>query len=98
MARFISMTLDEIQKNYDVEEAIAMAQAAPEEKELPFIPGPVLARGFAEFKEYINGESIVSALETRASSSTPSARLRRNGGPGRTSPPSGGSWGAKPPK
>ena len=54
MAKTISMTVEEIRKNYDAEEAITMAKSAPEEKELPFIPAPVVGRGFASFKEHIN--------------------------------------------
>ena len=54
MAKSISMTVDEIRKNYDAEKVINMAKSAPEEKELPFIPAPVVGRGFASFKEHIN--------------------------------------------
>jgi len=33
---------------------IARAKTAPEAESLPFKPGPVVARGFAAFKEHIN--------------------------------------------
>ena len=54
MAKTVSMTAEEIRKNYDVEKVITMAKSAPEEKELPFVPAPVAGRGFASFKEHIN--------------------------------------------
>ena len=54
MAKIISMTAEEIRNNYDVDKAIATAKAAPEEKELSFVPGPAVGRGFAIFKEHIN--------------------------------------------
>ena len=54
MAKIISMTAEEIRKNYDLEKAIAMAKSAPEEKELPFVPSPAVGRGFASFRENIN--------------------------------------------
>ena len=48
------MTKEEINRNYDTKQAIAMAKSAPEEKELPFSPAPISGRGFASFKENIN--------------------------------------------
>ena len=54
MGKIIRMTEEENSKNYDVEKAIAMTKSAPEEKELPFAPAPIVGRGFAAFKEHIN--------------------------------------------
>ena len=54
MAKSISMTADEIRKNYNAKKAITMAKSAPEEKEIPFVPAPAVGRGFAAFKEHIN--------------------------------------------
>ena len=45
---------EEISKNYDVEKAITIAKSAAEEKEIPFVPAPVVGRGFAVFRENIN--------------------------------------------
>ena len=54
MAKIIKMTAEDIRKNFNIDEAIVMAQSAPEEGELPFVPSPVVGRGFASFKEHIN--------------------------------------------
>jgi len=54
MGKIIRMTEEVISKNYDEEKAVAMAKSAPEEKELPFAPAPIVGRGFASFKEHIN--------------------------------------------
>ena len=54
MGKMIRMTQEEISKNYDVKKAVALAKSAPEEKELPFAPAPIVGRGFASFKEHIN--------------------------------------------
>ena len=57
MAKIIRMTEEEIFKNYDMKKAIDMAKSAPEEKELPFNSGTVVARDLAEVKEYLNKRS-----------------------------------------
>jgi len=54
VGKIISMTAEEIRKKYDVGKAVAMAKSAPEENELPFVPTPIIGRGFAAFKENIN--------------------------------------------
>ena len=54
MGKIISMTVEEICKNFDEAKAISMAKTAPDEKKLPFVPAPVAGRGFAAFKENIN--------------------------------------------
>jgi len=60
--KLVSMTAEEIRRIYgkDEKKIIAMARAAPESsmEDIPEMkgtePGPVVARGFAQFREYIN--------------------------------------------
>jgi hypothetical protein len=54
MAKIISMTSEEIKKNYNLKKVVAMAKSAPEEKKLPFNTGQAVGRGFASLKEHIN--------------------------------------------
>jgi len=60
METIVSMTAEEIRKNFDVKKAIAMAEAAPEFDGDPNPGGKVVARGFAEFKEYLKQTSVKS--------------------------------------
>jgi uncharacterized protein (DUF4415 family) len=63
----IKMTAEEIHEKYgkDEAEAIVAAKSAPEEKKLPFKPGPVAARGFAAFKEHINRNGRPKAIDKK---------------------------------
>ena len=54
MEKSISMSAKEIRKKYNTKKAITIAKSAPEENELPYVPAPVVGRGFAAFKEHIN--------------------------------------------
>ena len=65
MAKTISMTAEEINKNYDVQKAIAMAKAAPEEKELSVNPGAIVARGLPKLKEYINKKEQLKSKNSK---------------------------------
>lgn len=66
----ISMTVAEIRRVYGKDEAkaIAMAQAAPEStnEEIGVKPGPVIARGFAQFHEHINKAGRPKAASRKA--------------------------------
>jgi hypothetical protein len=59
MDKLIKMTKSEMRaetaKNRKA--IITRAKTAPEAESLPFKPGPVVARGFAAFKEHINRNS-----------------------------------------
>ena len=56
MSKLIKMTKTEMRAETvkSRKAIIARAKAAPEAESLPFKPGPVVARGFAAFKEHIN--------------------------------------------
>jgi len=68
MARkIISMTVDEIRKNYgkDERKAMAMARAAPEEIRDINPCGNSVARGFAKFREHINRKGRPKATDKK---------------------------------
>ncbi|MCL2380585.1 MAG: hypothetical protein FWC64_03205 [Treponema sp.] len=75
--KLVSMTLEEIRRVHGKDEAgiMAMAQAAPESdmQGIPELkdstPGLVVARGFAQFREYINrkGRPKAESRKTRIS-------------------------------
>lgn len=71
--KIVRMTSDEINRNYDVEKALCMAEKAPEFslediiKEEGIQPGPVVARGFAAFKDYINRQGRPKAQDPKVS-------------------------------
>jgi len=56
MAKILRMTAEEISREYGAREAqaLAMAAAAPEEREDPNPGGQAVATGFAAFQEYLN--------------------------------------------
>jgi uncharacterized protein (DUF4415 family) len=56
MEKVVSMTAEEIRKNFDVKKAIAMIKTAPEFDD-PNPNGKVIARGLAEFREYIKNKA-----------------------------------------
>ena len=70
--KLVSMAAEEINRVYgkDMDKIMAMAREAPELdiKDIPelkgTIPGPIVARGFAQFQEYINRKGRPKA-ETR---------------------------------
>ena len=61
MDKLIKMTKSEMyaETAKDRKVIIARARAAPEADSLPFKPGPVVARGFAAFKEHINRRQML---------------------------------------
>ena len=78
------MTENKIKNNFDTQAAIAMAKSAPEYSdeiivEEGFIPGPVVARGFASFKKYINrnGRPRVSDKKVVVSIRLPSSDVEK---------------------
>lgn len=69
MRKMINMTEEEINKNFGKgkKKAINMANAAAETKNITFDPGPVVARGFAAFKEHINRHGRPKAEDPKVS-------------------------------
>jgi len=65
MEKIVSMTAAEIRKNFDVKKAIAMAEAAPEFDGDPNPGGKVVARGLAEFKEYLKRKEQLKTLKPK---------------------------------
>ena len=71
MEKTVSMTSKEIRKKYGNDKAKikTMLDAAPEFtiEEMDVKPGPVVARGFAAFKEYINRNGRPKAEDPKVS-------------------------------
>jgi hypothetical protein len=81
--KIMSMTSEEVRRVYGKDEAriMEMAQSAPEEEHDPNPGGKPIARGFAQFRQYINrsGRPRVESRKTKISIRLPEetvARLR----------------------